>query len=424
MSNTVPEGWREGAIGDVVSSMEGGVSVNSENRPPNLNEYGILKTSSVVDGYFRPSECKAILPAEIGRAKVNPKQGAILFSRMNTPALVGQSGYVDKDFLRTFLPDRLWQITIRREFNSRWFSYLLRCDSTVRHIADAATGTSGSMKNISKPSLLGIPVCIPPLPEQQKIAAILSSVDDVIEKTRAQIDKLKDLKTGMMQELLTKGIGPNGAPHTAFKDSPVGRIPEEWECRRIGELFSVQLGKMLSKASKVGDSPLPYLGNKNVQWGRVDLTNLQVMDFNERERKRFLLSKGDLLMCEGGDIGRSAIWECELSECYYQKAIHRLRVLEGRYEPRLLLEYMRFAKAQGLLTEYVSQTSIAHLTKEKLESVPVPVPPLSEQRKIVGLIASTDKKITAIEDRHAKLESLKKALMQDLLTGKVRVKVD
>ena len=85
---------------------------------------------------------------------------------------------------------------------------------------------------------------------------------------------------------------------------------------------------------------------------------------------------------------------------------------------------MRFAKAQGLLTEYVSQTSIAHLTKEKLESVPVPVPPLSEQRKIVGLIASTDKKITAIEDRHAKLESLKKALMQDLLTGKVRVKVD
>src|SRR5690606_10189467 len=74
---------------------------------------------------------------------------------------------------------------------------------------------------------------LPPLPEQQKIASILSSVDDVIEKTRAQIDKLKDLKTGMMQELLTKGIG-----HTEFKDSPVGPIPSKWEVHRIGDLLT------------------------------------------------------------------------------------------------------------------------------------------------------------------------------------------
>src|SRR5690606_19362767 len=90
-----------------------------------------------------------------------------------------------------------------------------------------------------------------PVAEQQKIATILSSVDDVIEKTRAQIDKLKDLKTGMMQELLTKGIG-----HTEFKSSDVGQIPKSWACELVSSLFEIQLGKMLSQAAKIGASPM------------------------------------------------------------------------------------------------------------------------------------------------------------------------
>lgn len=265
---------------------------------------------------------------------------------------------------------------------------------------------------------------LPPFSEQQKIAKILTSVDDVIEKTQAQIDKLKDLKTGMMQELLTRGVGVDGKPHTEFKDSPVGRIPKEWEVKSIGDLFQVQLGKMLSKKSKVGDCPLPYLGNKNVQWGKFDLTNIETMDFSEKEISKFSLKRGDLLMCEGGDVGRCAIWNNEIGNCYYQKALHRLRPINNEYDSFLLMEYMKFAKQNGALVDYISQTSIAHLTKEKLVSIPVPVPPREEQRKIVSALKAVTLKLQTGQKRLDKTGALKKALMQDLLTGKVRVKVE
>ncbi|MFA0162035.1 restriction endonuclease subunit S [Vibrio splendidus] len=267
-------------------------------------------------------------------------------------------------------------------------------------------------------------ITLPIYQEQKKIAAILTSVDDVIEKTQAQIDKLKDLKTGMMQELLTRGVGVDGKPHTEFKDSPVGRIPKGWEVEVIGNIFSVQLGKMLSKASKITDSPLPYLGNKNIQWGRVVLDDLERMDFSEKEKKKFSLEAGDLLMCEGGDVGRCAIWMNEMSDCYYQKAIHRLRPVENKYKPVLLMEYMKFAKESGLLVDYISQTSIAHLTKEKLISIPIPVPSIVEQESIVKVLKALSNRLKVAENKLEQNKKLKKALMQDLLTGKKRVKVD
>lgn len=265
---------------------------------------------------------------------------------------------------------------------------------------------------------------LPTISEQKKIAAILTSVDDVIEKTQAQIDKLKDLKTGMMQELLTRGVCVDGKPHMEFEDSPVGRIPKAWEVKSIGDLFQVQLGKMLSKQSKVGDCPLPYLGNKNVQWGKFDLTNIETMDFSEKEILKFSLKRGDLLMCEGGDVGRCAIWNNEIGNCYYQKALHRLRPINNEYDSFLLMEYMKFAKQNGALVDYISQTSIAHLTKEKLVSIPVPVPPREEQRKIVSALKAVTFKLQTGQKKLDKTSALKKALMQDLLTGKVRVKVD
>lgn len=262
-------------------------------------------------------------------------------------------------------------------------------------------------------------VALPPLPEQQKIATILSSVDDVIEKTRAQIDKLKELKTGMMQELLTQGIG-----HTEFKDSPVGRIPAEWDVQKIGDLFEVQLGKMLSKASKTGQSSFPYLGNKNVQWSYIDLSDLESMDFTEGEREKFELKNGDVLICEGGDVGRAAVWRCPIRNCYYQKALHRLRPRTESLSPELLVEFMRLLKVSNFLLDYTSRTSISHLTRENLVKIPVPVPPTAEQKIIVGMLNAMNSKIEAGQRKLLKYQDNKKALMQDLLTGQVRVNVD
>jgi len=120
-------------------------------------------------------------------------------------------------------------------------------------------------------------------------------------------------------------------------ETEIGTIPSSWELRQFGEVFDVKLGKMLSQKSRVGDSPLPYVRNANVQWGKVEVCDLLVMDFTDDEQERFRLRPGDILICEGGEVGRTAIWRGEIEECYYQKAIHRARPLNGRMDNEFLM---------------------------------------------------------------------------------------
>jgi len=260
--------------------------------------------------------------------------------------------------------------------------------------------------------------------EQSQIAEVLSTVDRAIAQTEALIAKQQRIKTGLMQDLLTRGIDEAGnlrseATHT-FKDSPLGRIPAEWDVKRVGQVFHIQLGKMLSKLSTTGRSPYPYLGNKNVQWDYVDTTDIQFMDFNENERKRFSLRYGDVLVCEGGEVGRTCLWRSEIDSCFYQKAIHRLRP-KGEYLPELFPQIMQWNVRQGLLANFTSQTSIAHLTKEKLSDVPIAVPTVAEQKDICRLLDDMDRSIRTYSEKKLKLLHIKTGLMQGLLTGKVRV---
>ncbi len=201
----IPRGWGVVKLSHLIDKVTGGVSVNSENRQRNSNEFGILKTSSISRGNFNPTEHKAILAEEEKRANTNPKKDTILFSRMNTPQLVGESGYVGIDYPSLFLPDRLWMLEVKdKERTSvKWLSYILISQSIRKKITDVATGTSGSMKNISKPNLLAIQIPLPPTVEQHKIASILSSIDKTIEEKQYKLEQTKSLKKSLMQNLLT-----------------------------------------------------------------------------------------------------------------------------------------------------------------------------------------------------------------------------
>lgn len=143
------------------------------------------------------------------------------------------------------------------------------------------------------------------------------------------------------------------------------------------------------------------------------------MNFPPDQQERFLVKKGDILVCEGGESGRTAIWRGELGECYYQKAIHRLRPLVDSCCPWFLLRFMRVAADRNLLVKFTSATSITHLTREKLTEVPVPNPDIEEQRRIAERFDMVDQKLDENTSSLAKLRHLKSALMQDLLTGRV-----
>jgi type I restriction enzyme S subunit len=204
-----------------------------------------------------------------------------------------------------------------------------------------------------------------------------------------------------------------------YKQTEVGVIPEEWAISTVGREFEIQLGKMLDAEKNRGVLKL-YVGNKAVQWNRIDVGDLSTVAMSRSDLERFRLLTGDLLVCEGGEVGRAAIWEAPVDECYYQKALHRLRP-RRRFDPRLMVELLRYWSDRGLLANYVGQTSIAHLTREKLADVPMPVPPHEEQRAIAGVLSDVDALIGGLDRLIAKRRDLRRVAMQQLLTGQTRL---
>ena len=205
----------------------------------------------------------------------------------------------------------------------------------------------------------------------------------------------------------------------AYKQTAVGLIPVDWEVSSVGEEFTVQLGKMLDAARNVGEQK-PFLGNKAVQWDRIDSSDLPTVPMSRADIEKYRLRAGDILVCEGGEVGRAAIWKAPLEECYFQKALHRLRPIRS-FDGRLLVAILRRWSDTGLLANYVTQTSIAHLPREKFVQVPIPHPPEAEQRAISSALNDMDALLGGLDRLIAKKRDLKHAAMQQLLTGQTRL---
>lgn len=189
----------------------------------------------------------------------------------------------------------------------------------------------------------------------------------------------------------------------------------EWKLRTVAELFDVELGKMLSPASSLGQQ-WPYLANRNVQWGRLVLNDLGTMHFSYAERRRYELRPGDVLVCEGGEIGRTAVWNGAIKDCYFQNAIHRLRPKAGA-DSRFMRHFMEHASRKGRLRPLAGQTSIAHLPKERLVGWRVEFPPIEEQWRIAEILDTLDETIAASERLVAKLNNHALAVERRIFEG-------
>ncbi len=201
-----------------------------------------------------------------------------------------------------------------------------------------------------------------------------------------------------------------------YKQTEVGIIPEDWLISTVGEEFSIQLGKMLDADKNIG-IPKPYLGNRAIQWGHIEIDDIGLISLTPSDIQRFRLKKGDLLVCEGGESGRAAIWNNQINECYYQKALHRLRPNKG-YNVFLMLCFLQRWVSTGFLSDFITQTSIAHLPKEKFEQVPLLVPPLPEQEAIECTLSDIDALIESLDRLLTKKRQIKQGAMQELLRSK------
>lgn len=214
--------------------------------------------------------------------------------------------------------------------------------------------TPGQLPRIRTEEVLSVEIPMPPLDDQLRVAARLTARLAATDHLRQRAVKgrhdIAALRIGLLRAEL--GLPASG-------ESSVGE--PAWPVTLLGDVAHIQLGKMLSPKSKIGTRPVPYLRNANVQWDRLDLSEVYTMDFTETEEAKFTLVRGDLLVCEGGEPGRAAIWNGELNRCCYQKALHRIRPKGDKLDPEFLLHRLRLG---GLTNEFVgthAKTTIAHL---------------------------------------------------------------
>ncbi|WP_417533674.1 restriction endonuclease subunit S [Marinobacterium stanieri] len=259
-----------------------------------------------------------------------------------------------------------------RQLDSKYLFYIVWNDH-FRFLGEKSMQGAAGQKRVSVDFLKNFEIPLPPLDEQKRIAAILDKAGALRRKRQQAIDLADQFLRSVFLEMF-------GDPVTN---------PKGWRLAKMDTLVDCQLGKMLSKKSKLGESPKKYLRNANVRWGYFELGDLLEMDFSTKEQAKFELKDGDLLVCEGGEIGRCAIWRDQLEDCYFQKALHRIRVGD-EVLPEYMQQYFYWMSILGGFSKTVSEVTFSHLTSQKLKQLDVPVPPKELQEKFTQVCAGIE----------------------------------
>ncbi len=309
--------------------------------------------------------------------------------------------------------------------------YYYWTEKLVPELRRRASGTT--FLEISGSQFSQIRVPSPPEHERVKIAQILDTLDTQIRQTEALIAKLEYIKQGLLTDLLTRGIDQSGqlrptpeqAPHL-YKDSPLGRIPRQWSVAPLGSLSEIVSGVTLGGTSPGLSARLvPYLRVANVQDGFLDLSEIKYIRVTTADAEKYRLKEGDVLMNEGGDydkLGRGTVWRNEIADCIHQNHVFRVRPNANVLLSDYLAAYSASPGGKNYFLRASKQsTNLASINSTQLKAFPIPLAPLSEQRTIMSLLSGMGARIDSESLSLRKLLTKKSGLMDDLLTGRVRV---
>jgi len=261
--------------------------------------------------------------------------------------------------------------------------------------------TPTSRNRLKQENLLRMTIPLPSLAEQRRIVA-------KIDQLAARIDEATGIR---FRAERTRDVLTTSARAQCFEAIKRQVVP-----LALARIADCRLGKMLSKSHQSGLFAKPYLRNANIHNDRIDLASVYEMDFEDRERDRFRLVPGDVLINEGGyGVGRCAVWQGEIKECFYQKSLHRVRVDQRRIDPRFLMHHMIWAGEAGHFADITMTTTFHHLTGVRLKRYEVLIPAIQQQRRIVAYLDDLQAKVDRLKALQAQTAAELDALLPAIL---------
>lgn len=311
-----------------------------------------------------------------------------------------------------------------KDINTGYAYYFLK--SKQSYIQDLSTGMG--IPHVDGEILGNLLIDLPGVDKQEAIAMYLDRITAVIDKIITAKNHTHTHLLELRQAIITDAVLGRGGVFMNYRQTNIpwiGKIPAHWQVRRIKHVANIVLGKMLQSTEKEGYQYKKYLRAQNIRWEEVSMESVNKMWFSPRELSVYRLKEGDILVSEGGEVGRAAMWRNELSECYIQNSVNRLRVNESVIDPKYLLYVVEGIGQAKVFENTVNRVSIAHLTREKLKEYSIPLPPLNEQRAIVKGIEESlrkiDKSVNGLQKSIDLLTEYRSSLISNVINGKVKV---
>ena len=415
-----PEAWHEQQLSELCERITDG----SHFSPPSLDEgIPIATVANMGSRWINLSSCALISEEDFVNLERNgcrPRAGDVLLSKDGSVGKV----LVMQDSPKLVLLSSIAIVTpTHSKLDSSFLGQSFKWPRILRQLHGMRTGSA--IKRVVLRDLRRLRLAVPPLPEQRKIAAVLSSVDDAIEKTQAVIDQVQVVMRGLMQELLTRGLPGR---HTRFKQTEIGEIPEEWSCVSLGSLVVDHNSGVYKKADLYGRGHNIVGVSDLYGCHSIDGQQFSLVPLERSELSRYTLHEGDLIYGESSLVregiartlpvtqrgaGTAFAWHTRRVRLDYKKtdAIFYHYVLDG-------------GPTRKRVMAVATQTALTGITTKDFFSVPVPLPAMDEQREISRILTSNDKLIEECQDFIDGIQAVKSALMSVLLTGELRVTPD
>lgn len=420
----VPEGWQKTVLSEVAEVRLGRQRSPSRAVGPNMRPY--LRAANIGWGQLKLDDVKEMdfTPAEYEIYALRP--GDILLNEASgSSAEVGKPAVYRGEIEGACFQNTILRVRAKAEANVEFLFQLLMQTAQHGDLGDSSAGTN--IQHIGRARLAGWPVDLPPLAEQKKIAEILGSVDEAIQATQTVVDQTRKVKQGLLQQLLTRGIG-----HTRFKQTEIGEIPESWEVVEFGSLGAP--GRPFLRTGPFGSSMksehftktgTPVLTIQSLGVGYVEEAGLFfVGDEKAKELAEYAVQPGDLVFSRVADIGRSVVIPPGADGWIISSNLMRICPDPSRISSLFL---MYSIVGGGPVTTQIEQLSGSSgrpvVSSSVVKKIRFPLPPLEEQVEMAGSIRVMEEQHLTQKAVLERTQTLKAGLMNDLLSGRVRVQV-